>query len=96
MTTDTISVNEVAEDLGCNPQSIREQAQRDPSKLGFPVSVVGSRVYIPREGYNNWKNGGIGMIKVYKELLAEMRRFNSTAEGATLLERLGLIERVVE
>ncbi len=27
---------------------IRKQAQEDPKKLGFPVCVVGTRVYIPR------------------------------------------------
>lgn len=40
--------SEVAEVLQCDPQCIRVQAQRDPSKLGFPVIVQGSRVRIPR------------------------------------------------
>ena len=39
---------DVAPILHCNPQCIRVQAQRDPSKLGYPVIVIGSRVRIPR------------------------------------------------
>lgn len=33
--------------LGCNPYSINVQAKNDPSRLGFPVVIVGSRVRIP-------------------------------------------------
>lgn len=39
---------EVAPILSCDPNVIRRQAQDDPSKLGFPVCVLGSRVKIPR------------------------------------------------
>ena len=39
---------DVADVLGCNPHSIRIQAQADPDKLGFNVSVIGTRTYIPR------------------------------------------------
>lgn len=39
---------DVAPILHCDPQCIRVQAQRDPSKLGYPVIVIGSRVRIPR------------------------------------------------
>ena len=34
--------------LGVDAQSIRAQAQADKDKLGFPVSVVGTRIRIPR------------------------------------------------
>ena len=40
--------NDIAEVLQCDPQCIREQAQRDPTKLGYPVVVQGSRIRIPR------------------------------------------------
>jgi hypothetical protein len=46
-----ISIDDVGRLLGVNPQSIREQAHRDPKKLGFPVSVVGTRVLIPKEPF---------------------------------------------
>ncbi len=42
---------EVAEVLECDPNLIRRQAQDDPSKLGFPVVVLCSRVKINRIGF---------------------------------------------
>lgn len=42
---------EVAQILHCDPQTIRTQAHRDPSKLGFPVCVMGARVRIPRKAF---------------------------------------------
>ena len=47
-TKETLSVVDVAEALGANPQTIRNQAQSDPIKLGFPVICLGARVIIPR------------------------------------------------
>lgn len=46
-----LTAEDIAPVLGCNPQSIRLQAQEDPSKLGFPVVVVGKRNRIPREPF---------------------------------------------
>ena len=40
--------DDIAEVLECNPQAIRDQAQKDQLKLGFPVVVVGTRTRIPR------------------------------------------------
>ena len=42
---------EIADVLECDPQLIRRQAQDDPSKLGFPVTVLCSRVKINRRGF---------------------------------------------
>ncbi len=39
---------DIAEILHCDPQSIRVQAQTDPSKLGYPVIVINRRIRIPR------------------------------------------------
>ena len=39
---------DIAPILRCDPQCIRVQAQQDPSKLGYPVIVIGKRVRIPR------------------------------------------------
>jgi len=41
----------VAGIIGCDPQSIRSQAQIDARALGFHVCVVKSRVYIPRRAF---------------------------------------------
>ncbi len=43
--------SDIAECLGIDPQDIRDQAHRDPDKLGFPVIVTGARVKIPRDGF---------------------------------------------
>ncbi|TCW30388.1 hypothetical protein [Christensenella hongkongensis] len=48
---DILRASDVADLLESDPQDIRDQAHRDPSKLGFPVIVTGSRVKIPREGF---------------------------------------------
>ena len=39
---------------GPTAEAIRYQAKEDPRKLGFPVSVIGSRVYIPRHSFNHF------------------------------------------
>jgi hypothetical protein len=48
---ETIDVKDVASFLGMDAQCMRNQAQDEPAKLGFPVTVVGSRVVIPRRGF---------------------------------------------
>ena len=35
-------------------EAIRMQARDDPSKLGFKVTVAGTRVYIPRKSFNEF------------------------------------------
>lgn len=49
--------SDVAPLFGCNSYSINRQAQADPKKLGFPTSIIGSRVFIPKEGFINWWMG---------------------------------------
>lgn len=46
-----LTPGEISETFGSNPQTIRVQAQQNPQSLGFPVSVIGSRVRIPRIPY---------------------------------------------
>ncbi len=43
--------------LGCDRYSINLQANRDPSKLGFPVIVMGNRVRIPKAGFVRFMEG---------------------------------------
>lgn len=42
---------DVAPLLGCNPHFIRRAAHEAPELLGFDVSVLGSRVLIPRKPF---------------------------------------------
>ena len=44
-------------------EAIRTQAQKNRESLGYPVSVIGSRVYIPRHSFDTFwgipeKKGG--------------------------------------
>ena len=43
-----LSPADIAPVLHCDPQCIREQARDDPTKIGFPIIVMGHRVRIPR------------------------------------------------
>lgn len=46
-----LTAEDIAPILECDPNTIRRQAQDDPRKLGFPVSVVCTRVKINRIGF---------------------------------------------
>jgi hypothetical protein len=53
-----LTPNEVALVIGCAPQSIRSQAQRNIADLGFPASKIGTRLYIPKDGFLEfWQYG---------------------------------------
>ena len=49
---------DVAPVLGCDPNGIRVTARTRPELLGFPVSVVGTRVKIPRIAFIKFIEGG--------------------------------------
>lgn len=57
-----ITPAEAAPVLGVNPHSIRIQARDDPSKLGFPVVVMGHRTRIHREGFLRFMRTGCGSL----------------------------------
>jgi hypothetical protein len=52
-----LPVDVVAKFMGRNPQSLREQARVDPDRLGFPVSVIGVTLSIPKPGFLRWCEG---------------------------------------
>lgn len=49
---------DVAPYLRVGPYNINLQAHKGPTKLGFPVVVIGSRVKIPKQAFINFMNGG--------------------------------------
>jgi len=49
--------SEIAPLLGVDPQDIRVCAKQCPERLGFHVSVIGSRVKIPRRAFIRWIEG---------------------------------------
>ena len=44
----------IASVIGCAPQLIRDQAERELKYLGFPISRIGHSYWIPKEGFLNW------------------------------------------
>ena len=48
---------DIAGVLGCDPQSILDQARNRPDLLGFPVTVVRRRTYIPRVAFLRYIDG---------------------------------------
>lgn len=57
MTCNTLTVKQVAAFLGKDPQVIRDQAEREPKFLGFPICKAGHSYCIPREGFIAWVKG---------------------------------------
>ena len=51
---DFLLAKDICDLLHCKQESINVQAQMDPTKLGFPVCVMGSRVRIPRLAFLHW------------------------------------------
>lgn len=62
MTGNTLTVKQVAEFLGKDPQVIRDQAEREPKYLGFPICKAGHSYCIPRLGFIAWVKGMIPLI----------------------------------
>lgn len=61
---DFLTPEDVREVVGCMPYSINIQAKEDASKLGFPVSQIGTRVKIPRLAFIHWMLYGNAPISV--------------------------------
>lgn len=57
MTCNTLTVKQVAEFLSKDPQVIRDQAEREPKYLGFPICKAGHSYCIPRLGFIAWVKG---------------------------------------
>lgn len=57
MEGNTLTVKQVAEFLGKTPQLIRDQAEREPRFLGFPICKAGHSYTIPRIGFLAWVKG---------------------------------------
>lgn len=53
---------DISEVLGTDPQSVRTQAQEDPAKLGFAVTVIGRSVRIPRISFLYWLQYGNAVV----------------------------------
>lgn len=56
---DFLRVQDVADHMRLNPQSLRLQSQTPAGRaaLGFPISRLGTRVRIPKQAYIRWARG---------------------------------------
>ena len=52
---------DIAPIIGVSAYSITLQARDDPSKLGFPVTVIGTRTMIPRYAFLGYCREVLGM-----------------------------------
>ena len=60
--SNVLTVKQVAEFLGKDPQIIRDQAEREPKFLGFPICKAGHSYCIPKVGFLRWYNGEIPVM----------------------------------
>jgi hypothetical protein len=64
MECNTLTVKQVAEFLGKDPQVIRDQAEREPKYLGFPICKAGHSYCIPRIGFIAWVKGNTPVMLI--------------------------------
>ena len=77
MTCNVLTVKQVADFLHKDPQVIRDQAEREPKYLGFPICCAGHSYCIPRLGFINWVKGmtPVLVLDLYeKERTADCRQ----------------------
>ena len=54
-----LTCHDIAKCVGIANTRIRAQAQKDASKLGFPVCAAGNSVRIPRRAFIAWLDGNL-------------------------------------
>ena len=79
---DFLTPEDVREVLGCMPYTINVQAKQDASKLGFAVSVMGSRIKIPRLAFIHWMTYGNAPVITGDERRADdAEHYHSACSG---------------
>lgn len=64
MECDFLTVAQVAKCLKCEPQLIRDQAEREPKYLGFSISRFGHAYRIPRLAFIAWATGKVPVMAI--------------------------------
>ena len=54
MDKEILTPTDIANVLGCDPNTIRLQAKKDIKQLGFPAAKIGTRIKIPRKAFIRW------------------------------------------
>lgn len=57
--------------LGVSQYRINCQAQKAPEKLGFPVTILGTRVLIPKDAFIAWAKGELHQIHPNNQTLLQ-------------------------
>ena len=52
-----LTPTDIAPVLGCHPYSLNVAAKANIKALGFPASLIGTRLRIPRVGFLRWFDG---------------------------------------
>lgn len=52
-----LAPTDIAPVLGCHPYSLNVTAKTNIKALGFPASLIGTRLKIPRVGFLRWYDG---------------------------------------
>lgn len=63
MDCNMLTVKQVSEFIGCDPQLIRDEAGKNPKYLGFMISKIGHSYRIPREAFIAWAKGQVPVVK---------------------------------
>lgn len=53
-----LNTTDIADIVGSDACDIRTQAHNDPTKLGYPVTVCGRRIKVPRRAFLHWLEYG--------------------------------------
>lgn len=77
-----LTAAEVGEAAGWSPDLIRAQARSEPASLGFPVTVLGARTYIPRIPFLSF----CGLLEEAKASEAERRRVEEQKRVLAIME----------
>ena len=67
MTCNTLTVKQVAEFLGKDPQVIRDQAEKEPKFLGFNICKAGHSYCIPRLAFITWVKGTAPVVVLQQQ-----------------------------
>ena len=76
---DFLTVAEVAKCIRCDAQLIRDEAEKNPKSLGFPITKIGHSWKIPKEGFVTWAKGRTPVIR-WPWTYAQMRTMIEEAE----------------
>jgi hypothetical protein len=53
-----LNIEQVAKVFDVSPQSLRNQAHADPQALGFSISIINTRIYVPKWDFCRWLREG--------------------------------------